>query len=253
MHVLDANELFWVTSYTYDRIMEVGWKNWPDAFALYFKLMKQARIQQTNQTYSLNEFLKKWLWRWDERLKKAKDILKSLWLVDDLNVRNEKWKIMWHYIRVNYLINEEKIRTSGITYNLSTNGVSPGVDETQNRITPTSGQTDANALSTKWINALNTKEQKIQKLSENLQRLGLEQEVIDKAIEYDDVKPWTKLRDYKKIDSWVKQLREYWFNSKEWMIKVLERSIVNLYQWITPIRERELKKKEEKPNTLAYH
>jgi len=158
MHVLDANELFWVTSYTYDRIMEVGWKNWPDAFALYFKLMKQARIQQTNQTYSLNEFLKKWLWRGDERLKNAKNILKGLGLVDDITIRNEKWKITWHYIRVNYLINEEKVRTSGITYNLSTTGICPGMDETQDRELPTSGQTDANAWSTKVENAWSTKE-----------------------------------------------------------------------------------------------
>ena len=71
MHVLDVNEIFGMTFYTYDRILEEWGKNWPDAIALYIKLLKQTRIQQTNQTKSLNIFLKEWLGWWDERLKKA--------------------------------------------------------------------------------------------------------------------------------------------------------------------------------------
>lgn len=160
MHVLDANELFWVTSYTFDRIMEVGWRIGPDAFALYFKLMKQARIQQTNQTYSLNEFLREWMWRWEDRLRNAKNILKQLGLVEDVKIQDEQWKIKWHYVRVNYLIDENKVRNSVNTYNLSITGFWPGMDETQCRETATSGWTEANALSTKIWNAWNTKEQK---------------------------------------------------------------------------------------------
>lgn len=161
MHVLDANELFGITAYTYDRIMEVWGKNWPDAFALYFKLLKQSRMQQTNITYSLNAFLKNGLGWWDERLKNAKKILKELWLVDDVVVRNDRWIIEGHYVRVNYLIDENKVRTQGITYNLSTKGLCPGVDETHPLSSPTDGQTDTNALNTKYINALNTKEENI--------------------------------------------------------------------------------------------
>lgn len=243
MHVLDANELFWVTSYTYDRIMEIGWKNWPDAFALYFKLMKQARIQQTNQTYSLNEFLKKWLWRWDERLKKAKDILKSLWLVDDLNVRNEKWKIMWHYIRVNYLINEEKVRTSGITYNLSTNGFSPGMDETQNRITSTSGQTDANALSTKIVNAWNTKEENsLAKFEEFWNR-------YPKKVKKKDAK--------RKFNSLSQTKQQLAIEALEKFKQTDQRKRGYIPDPTTYInqerREDEIETKEQKPSTLVYH
>lgn len=157
MHVLDANELFGVTSYTFDKIMEVGWRIGPDAFALYFKLMKQARMQQTNQTYSLNEFLKKGMWRWEDRLRNAKNILKQLGLVDDVTIRDEKWKITWHYVRVNYLIDENKVRNQATTYNLTTVGNLPGVDE------PTTGWTDANALSTKIWNAWNTQKESLEK------------------------------------------------------------------------------------------
>lgn len=167
MHVLDANELFGITAYTYDKIMEVWGKNWPDAFALYFKLLKQSRMQQTNITYSLNSFLKNGLGWGDDRLKNAKKILKELGLVDDVVVRNDRWIIEGHYVRVNYLIDENKVRTKGITYNLSTKGVYPGMDETHTLDWPTSGQTDTNALSTKNINALNTKKENIYPLENN--------------------------------------------------------------------------------------
>lgn len=147
MHVLDVNDIFWLTFYTCDRILEVWGKNWPDALALYIRLIKQSRIQQTNQTKSLNIFLKNWLGWWDKRLKKAKDALRALGLIDDLIVRDELWKIAGHYVRVNYLINEEKVRTLGITYNLSTKALNPDV------ATSTPGQTDTNALSNININA----------------------------------------------------------------------------------------------------
>ena len=151
MHVLDVNELFWTTSYTYDKIMEDWGKRWPDAFALYFKLMKQARIQQTNQTYTLNSFLEKYFWWWHERLAKAKNVLKKLWLIDDVVIRWEGWKLQWHYVRVNYLVDEQKVRNMGITYNLT--------DSLENRqsVSTTCGEMATNALSTKYINAWSTK------------------------------------------------------------------------------------------------
>jgi len=151
MHVLDVNEIFGMTFYTYDRILEEWGKNWPDAIALYIKLLKQTRIQQTNQTKSLNVFLKEWLWWGDERLKKARQVLKSLGLIDDVVIRDELWKMAWHYVRVNFLINEQKVRTLGSTYNLSTTGLNHDVAK------PTSGQTDTNALSNININAWSNK------------------------------------------------------------------------------------------------
>lgn len=155
MHVLDVNEIFWMPFYTYDRIMEEWGKNWPDAFALYVKLIKQSRIQQTNQTYSLNSFLKDWLKRTDERLKKSRDVLKWLWLINDVVIRDELGKIKWHYVRVNYLINENKIRTLGIDYNLSTTPEIQGVDNTM------SGKSETNALSNININAWSNKKENL--------------------------------------------------------------------------------------------
>lgn len=164
MHVLDINEIFWMTFYTYDRIIEEWWKNWPDAFALYVKLIKQSRIQQTDQTKSLNIFLKNWLKRTDERLKKARAVLKNLWLINDITVRDELGRIVWHYVRVNYLINENKVRTLGMDYNLSTTPEIKDMDNT------TCGKSDTNALSNININALsNIKENNIENSQEQSQ------------------------------------------------------------------------------------
>lgn len=153
MHILNANDLFWITAYTYDRIMEVWWKYWADAFAVYFKLLEQTRIQQTNQTFTLNKFLMKFFSWGDDRVSRAKKILKDLWLIDDVVVRDEFWKMKAHYVRVNYLINDDNIRNACSTYNLSTTTENQGVDSTW------TGEIETNALSTKHINAWSTKEE----------------------------------------------------------------------------------------------
>jgi hypothetical protein len=60
-------------------------------------------------------------------------------------------------VRVNYLINENKVRTLGMDYNLSTTPEIQGVDNT------TYGKSDTNALSNININALsNIKENNIE-------------------------------------------------------------------------------------------
>lgn len=106
MRVLDANEIFWMTFYTYDRIMEAWGKRWPDAVALYVKLLKQARMQETNQTWSLNSFLEKSLWWGRERVQKAKKILNTLWLIEYIHQKNEDWTMKTQFIKVNFIVND---------------------------------------------------------------------------------------------------------------------------------------------------
>ena len=217
MHVLDANEMFWMTFYTYDRIVEEGWKNWPDAFALYVKMIEQSRIQQTNQTRTLNVFLKNWLWRWDDRLKKARKVLKDLWLIDDVDVRDELWRIVWHYVRVNYLIDEQKIRTLGMTYNLSTSGLNGDVDNS------TSGHSDTNALSTKIVNAWNTKPKKKNAEIPNIDELVeayRNDERINEAFLEEDIIEWLKFKRWRK---------EYYATTKSFLQQmiVIKKMITN--------------------------
>ena len=156
MHVLDANEIFWMTFYTYDRIMEIWWKRWADAVALYIKLLKQTRMQETNQTYTLNSFIEEYFGWGHERTTQANKVLKKLWLIDNVVIRWNDWKVQWHYVRVNYLIDEEKVRTSGITYNLTTSL------ENQALVSTTPSEMATNALSTQYINALSNIKEKFE-------------------------------------------------------------------------------------------
>lgn len=238
MHVLDVNEIFWVTFYTFDRIMELWWKNWPDAYALYTKLVKQSRIQQTNQTKSLNAFLREWLGWWDERLKKARHVLKQLWLIDDIIVRDKLGKINWHYVRVNFLINENKVRNTCMTYDLSTEALNQDVAK------PTSGQTDTNALSTKYINAWSTKnksnspKQSKQKLGEHWSDgLTLSGNVMERLVEYNNNKK-NKFSNMtqKWFDLIIKDLKRLWYWTDEWMIAVLQQSIKNGWEWLFEVK-----------------
>lgn len=63
--------------------------------------------------------MREWLWWGDKRVKAAKKILRELWLIDDVIIKDEKWIIVGHYVRVNYSIDENDVRTAGSTYNLS--------------------------------------------------------------------------------------------------------------------------------------
>lgn len=127
MHWLDVNEIFWMTFYTVDRIIE-SWNS--DVLVLYIKYIKQSRIQNTTKTFSLDEFMWKWLWWWHNRFYKAKKVLKELWLIDVIRTMWPDWKFIDNYVRVNYLIDENKIRNSGVTYELIH---SPQIAETGNQ------------------------------------------------------------------------------------------------------------------------
>lgn len=119
MHVLDANEIFWMTFYTADRIVESGNS---DALVLYYRYLKQSRIQDTSKTLSLDKFMWKWLWRWDKRFYKAKKVLKELWLIDIIKTIWPDWKFEDNFVRVNYLIDENRIRNAGTTYEVIQSG-----------------------------------------------------------------------------------------------------------------------------------
>ena len=254
MHVLDVNEIFWMTFYTYDRILEEWWKSWPDAFTLYVKLIKQSRIQQTDQTKSLNVFLKNGLKRTDERLKKARAVLKSLWLIDDITVRDELGRIVWHYVRVNYLINENKIRTLGIDYNLST---TPEIQDMDNT---TYGKSDTNALSNITINAWSNKKEKeseknfwTTELGVRLKNYQLSPDIINLIHEFDKCKKWQKISKMSdtQLKKWVNKLKNLWLDNDEWMKRVIENSMVNGWQWIFELKweDRKIAESSKEPKT----
>lgn len=114
MSFMDSEQIVWTTFYTIDKLMEH--KNWPDALALYFKYIKQSRIQKTNQSWSLDVFMAKWLWRGSSRLKNAKALLKKLWLIEVIQSRWLNGKIATRYVKTNFIIDETKVKQFTIEY-----------------------------------------------------------------------------------------------------------------------------------------
>ena len=102
----------------------------------------------------------------------------------------------------------------------------------------------------------NTKEKELEELKNKLEiEYQLPQSVIELTLVFDQYKAWPKIRKFDKgqLTRRVNKLKKDGLDCEEGMLMTLEKSIASWYQWTTPIREWELKKKEEKPNTLVYH
>lgn len=134
MHVSDINDIFSMTFYTYDKIREVGWKNWDSAVSLYIRYIEQARLQWTDSTYSTDKFMMKAMWRSKDKFYVVKPILQNLWLIEPKEKRDENWKIISHYIQVNFII---KVETTTVL-------------ENQSLAEPESGKSDTNTICTKY-------------------------------------------------------------------------------------------------------
>jgi len=116
MAFMDSEQIVWTTFYTIDRLLE--YKNWPDALALYFRYMKQSRIQKTNQSLSLDIFMIKWLKRGRDRFRNAKTLLKKLWLIEVIQSRWINGKIATRYVKTNFIIDESKVKQFTIDYEI---------------------------------------------------------------------------------------------------------------------------------------
>ena len=104
------NELIILSTSTIIKLFT--YKNWNDLIALYLFYHKQCKIQWTNQSFTKSNFAMKWLWWGDDRFKSAKKILKELWLIEDIQHRDEKWKILWWFVKLNYIKSDNKANLS---------------------------------------------------------------------------------------------------------------------------------------------
>ena len=139
MHKMEANEIVGTTFYTIHKI--TAQKNWESALCLYFAYIEQSRIQESNRTRSLDKFMMKKLWRGNTKLLNAKKVLKNLWLIDQIQVRDKDWKIQTVYVKTNYIIDEQKVRQNNIIHEIQ---VSP--PQPSKRVY---GEQETNALSIK--------------------------------------------------------------------------------------------------------
>lgn len=98
----DIDQIVSTTHNTVNRLLKE--KNWPDALALYFRYIQQRKQQTNSQTFSTDTFMRKATWRGSQRFWKAKKILIDWWFIEKITVRDESWKIKWHYVKVNFVI-----------------------------------------------------------------------------------------------------------------------------------------------------
>ena len=145
MYKLDANDIVGTTFFTINKIRE--YKNGGDMLILYFSYIEQSRIQQTNITRSLDAFMEKKLSWGIKRIRSAKEWLKELWLIDVIQGKDKEGKFETKYIKTNFLINEQKIRTNSVTYEMNCDLPESAVERPT--VSPSDGQSTTNALSIK--------------------------------------------------------------------------------------------------------
>ena len=98
-----------------------NYENWSDVVALYMFYHKQCKLQWTNQSFTVWDFVMKWLRWWDKRFGDAKKVLKELNLIEDISQRDDKGKVVWWFIKLNYLqsFNKANLSTTSETHTLA--------------------------------------------------------------------------------------------------------------------------------------
>lgn len=126
----DIDQIVSTTHHTVDMLLQ--YKNWPDALALYFRYIKQRKMQDNVNTYSTDVFMRKAMWWWKDRFQKAKKILRDLGMIETNSTTDENWKIIGWYVKVNFMITRTpdsqtlglpdsgKQETNTLVYNINT-------------------------------------------------------------------------------------------------------------------------------------
>lgn len=132
--MLAINDIVGITYHTIHNMNRA--KNGWDMLMLYFAYIEQGRIQATNQSWSTDVFMIKKMWRGKERFGNAKRWLKQLWLIEIVVKKDDMGKVVKHYVKTNFIVNNSNIPVeTTITI------------ENQNLATPVSGEQGTNAWS----------------------------------------------------------------------------------------------------------
>jgi len=132
---MNVNNIVSTTIQTVEKLK--GYNNWWNALFLYFDYIKHSRIQWTNQVWCNDEFMIKSIWYWVDKFRWAKNILKELWLIEVIQTRDQRGKLWKYYIKINFLISEDKREKS----------ILPDTGKTRDWLKPEIGKTTSNALS----------------------------------------------------------------------------------------------------------
>lgn len=87
------------------------YKNGWDALFLYFRYVRQARLQKTNTTYSKDTFMAEGMSWSMTKFYKVKKILTENKLIETIIRKWENWQIEGSYVQVNFLIQDNHSTT----------------------------------------------------------------------------------------------------------------------------------------------
>ena len=206
-----ANDLFIMNKYTVDKLFAST--NPADCFALYGFYYKTAKWQKTNSIKANDKYVKLCLKWGDDRVRKAKEELKELGLIQIIQRRSEG-KVEGWYIQVSYLVSEAKEKI--VIENLDSNN-----PQKQEVAKATSGFQETNALKQK-VKCLKTKEEMLTDLIEEDKKEMLNLKSLSEWFEF-------KKYNYKKVGvtKLVNMLSKYSFEIQR---EIIDTSIMNGYQ-----------------------
>lgn len=219
-------DIIFVTVAKYKLFMSYG-KIGMDAFTLYCHYMFTARLQETNQVYAKDVYLRQGLDWGKERIQKAKQLLIELELIKEITTRDEHGKFTGLYIRV--VTKTTPFEIEAITY---------PQDDLPAAGKPASGKTETNAL-TKKNKCLNKKD----KCFEKPDFQTVNKYITDKKYNVDSRMFFDFYNEADWIDSNGKQVRN-------WKQKVITWHNSNKKQQRISI-EQSLKQNEELFNELS--
>jgi hypothetical protein len=104
------NELVILSKPTIDLFLKQ--KNVIDCIALYTFYYYTAKWQKTNQIKCATKYAAQGLKKSDEWVRKTKNTLIELNLVDDIKTRDETGKIIGWYIKLNYIWKNETVKAT---------------------------------------------------------------------------------------------------------------------------------------------
>lgn len=95
-----------IVSTTHDTVNKLlnNYKNGDSALALYFRYIQQRKMQENNVTHSNDVFMQKAMWRWKDKFYSAKKILLENKIIENVPKKDDKGKIEWWYIKVNFVV-----------------------------------------------------------------------------------------------------------------------------------------------------
>jgi len=127
---VSSEELFSTSYLTFDKIRyfckDIKWIDSSKAIDLYLFYCKCVSMQETKQVFCSVRFAAEWMWRTTDTITKYRNALEEVWCVENICKRDEKWKVLWWYVKVKFAIPCTTKAPSGFDPDLGGEGQNTG-------------------------------------------------------------------------------------------------------------------------------